>query len=1311
MYILKTLAVSAMAILSPLGGHVGPGLAAATAAVAEDWKDGGLAETTFDAVVADGPRAGKWKALGGSLKKLAGALGSTKLRGSNFNSDAAVVATSDETAGGVDESHLEKRERISSKAAAAALQKIRDDFDKKGLTESHAEKLPSEDYLKEITGNMYDSIKAANATNATTAPSTSDALMFMTDRLEGDTHTSAYQDAELCFDMFAEVLLPSMGHDSVHSPESLRNLTALNMTHEELKSVATLCSQEPFSARLEELGYDPDHFCPPFEQLLPIRVPMLPVEMQTNLTYLCGYLADDLFITAGEPECYHRLEEIIIRNAIANGKETPFPGATTTPTFNETFLDVCYSHRSIDNPNRNFCENALLTVHDLSNDFDRDVTTNVEFMSHMCDAIGFHLPHPNTTIALRYASRHVHHKPGGKHTKIRHMIADLFHYAGHFKHGFMDRNGQYISHPTDFLLDPEVEESAQTSDYVNKEQKNTWCTGLAFSVGGGISVEAGPMSVGGGVDWGFGNSNREREAYEESWVWGVCMDEDSINIAEQKDKAQAPETKDAKKNSKSGGSVSGGVEATVGFWRSVGDIPGSSKSYELSFQYLIVSGSIAVVTITSYDPAGKRAGWQYHQSFGGLMFSVGLSSPDKSIDFETSFCFGDYIEKKQFSVPDLTSCGKITYSMDFTPVDNDSTYSGLTAYYYKTKSDWDSKSRILINTWCSNPSQSGYQNHFDSYQVYGVGLQAYGNDAYKVGTLKVTQRMNFFDWIDILVMDSEDERETWSVSRDKYDSGGSYWHWEWNFDRKTRKFDDITSKDWRYSGFWQTKVTVDTWLGAGNNRELTDNDIIFKANGNHVETLHGTWHINHSTSGKIDVNGGGFNHMKLLEKFEIWTTSSHGFRHKNDMFTVDYVQATYKDRHGKICKGLNDVAGSDGVNTFGGNNSKGWCLIWSSTGGSCWDVPKKHCFSGKAGDAFYFNAITGNHGFGSTYRTDSHFCTPKIVSIIPGKRRFREVWPECSNEEDYLKIDSVAIDYDQENGLIPRSQVVDAIVNEEVQQISVDIYGNGQMHTVLLSNVQVTHMENVEDPELILPFSLSGAVLVEFPDFVFTVICDDAEEQMDCRVVRQLEYNVTQSSSTTLPTSSEELVDSCNAVADDISMECLDLEYTVALYAIASPHFSLVATMNNQDKVGNMECPRIISFNSLDGKKKRHVVQESLAEGLHHHVFGAAKLGDILKAEEQVDAIKDSEFDVESNNCVTFAANIWRRLGFKETVQLAEFLTENIVDDEGTPSFLNAMRSAKSATGRRALAALALGKDSMNKYVSNVVSSQLFIEE
>lgn len=134
----------------------------------------------------------------------------------------------------------------------------------------------------------------------------------------------------------------------------------------------------------------------------------------------------------------------------------------------------------------------------------------------------------------------------------------------------MDRNGQYIEHPSDFLLDPQVDELVQTTAEVNVNQKNTYCTGVAFSVGGGVSVEAGPMSVGSGVDWGFGVNNRDREKYEESWVWGICMNDDSINIADADQKAKSPAAKDAKKDNKSGGSVSAGIEATVGFWRSVG---------------------------------------------------------------------------------------------------------------------------------------------------------------------------------------------------------------------------------------------------------------------------------------------------------------------------------------------------------------------------------------------------------------------------------------------------------------------------------------------------------------------------------------------------------------------------------------------------------------------------------------------------------------------------------------------------------------------------------------------------------------------
>ena len=63
------------------------------------------AETTLDAVVTDGPRAGKWKALGVSLKKLAGAVSNAKLRGFNSDSDAAVVATSDVAAEAIDGFH------------------------------------------------------------------------------------------------------------------------------------------------------------------------------------------------------------------------------------------------------------------------------------------------------------------------------------------------------------------------------------------------------------------------------------------------------------------------------------------------------------------------------------------------------------------------------------------------------------------------------------------------------------------------------------------------------------------------------------------------------------------------------------------------------------------------------------------------------------------------------------------------------------------------------------------------------------------------------------------------------------------------------------------------------------------------------------------------------------------------------------------------------------------------------------------------------------------------------------------------------
>jgi hypothetical protein len=87
----------------------------------------------------------------------------------------------------------------------------------------------------------------------------------------------------------------------------------------------------------------------------------------------------------------------------------------------------------------------------------------------------------------------------------------------------MNKYGRYIDHPTDKLLDPTAEVAKFAAATVGEmtceegarrlnpemtcDQRNLYCTGLAFSVGAGVGVSAGPMSIGGGVDFGFGVGN------------------------------------------------------------------------------------------------------------------------------------------------------------------------------------------------------------------------------------------------------------------------------------------------------------------------------------------------------------------------------------------------------------------------------------------------------------------------------------------------------------------------------------------------------------------------------------------------------------------------------------------------------------------------------------------------------------------------------------------------------------------------------------------------------------------------------------
>jgi len=1270
--------------------------------------EGGAAAAPVDL---EGMNAGDaLKPLGspGALKKVSGLFKSD--RKNSVTTDTVVLSDAMERVQlrgaekDAEKMYLDKRESYATKAASIGLKKIHQDFDRKGLTGPKDEKLPSEEELKEIFAQIYD---AQDEDRNITHVGTTDAMMSMTDRLEGNVHTTSFQDASIVYDMFAEVLKEMTDtwyiRMNATDQEGLLNLTPLNMTENDLEHVAALCTDPKFSSRLVTLNYNPEDFCPAFQLLLPLRVPTLPVELQSDLAYLSGYLADDLFITAGEPECYHRMEEIILRNGVASGKETPFPAAASTSTFDQTFLSVCYSHRAPFNPDQTFCERALKKVHEINNRFESENVTNVEFISDMCDTLGLHLPHPNTTISLRFASPHVDHKPGGKHKKIRHMVADLFNYAGHYKHGFMDKNGEYIQHESDFLLDPVDEELLQTSADVNTAQRNTYCSGVSYSVGGGVSAEMGPLSIGGGVDFGFGNLDRERTNYAEAWVWGVCGLGDSVNIHDADDAAAA------KKDSKDQSSVpSFGIEASVGFWFSVGDIPGTSRTYELSFQYLIIQGSISVIDITHDGNDG--AGWSHSKGPGGFVFSVGLSSSKgKSIDFSDADCYGAVIPgtQKTWNVPNgIESCGAVKHSLDFSPVSSGDSADGITVWYWKNKSDWHyGTNRKMIDTWCGTPWRN---NWFYTNDFYAVGMVSHGTDAYNVATIKVTRQQSLTTWIDVMVHDSKVADQLWSVSNDPNDNGGSKYEWEWKKDGGTYHSRGLGA-GWRLDGMWHFNVMVDVWANVGWEGELTDNDIKFSQNGREIEILRGTKHYNHKTSGQIDVGGtGGFDGDKLLKEFRIDTTSS-GFRNKHDLFVIDRVRAEYWDRHHNKCTGLVDIKyTSSNYQWFGGDNSVGWCLIYNV--GGCWDVPKKHCYTSKVGDYWYFDGTTGSNGFYGSWRSsDGWKCKH------PGKQRFHETWPECNwNEFDMDSSKDNVLDYDTERGLIPRNEIVSAILGGS-QDVSVDIFGDGRLHKVLLSNAEIhTEYADVSDEGLALAFQISGAVFEEEPEVKFRITCGDASEDQNCEVTLVPNDATPETSSPPKPPPNPTMSPvacNTNADSDDIPPSCKDLDYDVALYAIENPHFSLVATLNEvaSATATALDCPEIIAFNSLSGEKKIHFVDESLAQDIPHHKFGAAKLGSILKAEEKAKPIQDSEFDIATNNCVHFAASIWRQLGFKEDAELAQFLIENIVGDGHTHNFLDGLHS--TASSRRALAAHALGTDALTDYFADVVYSELNIQK
>lgn len=212
-----------------------------------------------------------------------------------------------------------------------------------------------------------------------------------------------------------------MFQDTLHLTEN--ETTGMNFTSMDLVSVGLSCREEGISAQLVDLDYDPDHFCPAFSTLLPLRVELLPPEVTSNLEVLCSFLVEDLFMVAGEPPCMHHMEQIVLQNAKEAHTHVPFPHITSSPSFNQTFLGVCVKNLPVESDSVLFCQEQLLAVRSIPLD---NTTTIAEYTSNLCDSMNLTLPHPNVTLALRFASPHIpDHKPGGRKLKIRHVISDI----------------------------------------------------------------------------------------------------------------------------------------------------------------------------------------------------------------------------------------------------------------------------------------------------------------------------------------------------------------------------------------------------------------------------------------------------------------------------------------------------------------------------------------------------------------------------------------------------------------------------------------------------------------------------------------------------------------------------------------------------------------------------------------------------------------------------------------------------------------------------------------------------------------------
>ncbi len=327
----------------------------------------------------------------------------------------------------------------------------------------------------------------------------------------------------------------------------------------------------------------------------------------------------------------------------------------------------------------------------------------------------------------------------------------------------------------------------------------------------------------------------------------------------------------------------------------------------------------------------------------------------------------------------------------------------------------------------------------------------------------------------------------------------------------------------------------------------------------------------------------------------------------------------------------------------------------------------------------------------SPERTEQH--SSLALAANPNLRR--------GNMRELGNNEATVIDYEAGGGELTRDEVVNAVKeviagNKTTFQLNMMI--NDTLQVLLLQQDGMTVSTENLDSE----FTLVNAFIEKSPNVMYQVKCPASDGGNICTVKK---VNQQDEDGNDLVTC---FAEESTITKDDIPAECDEEMYDMALYALPGPHFILAGTKSldlNSSSSNTNNCPRSIAFSTMDGEQMGKQIVSPYMEDfkdLPKHALGLAALADVLKAEENAEAIDEASFDIVTNNCVNYASRIWRRLEFDETEDLANFLVRNIVVDEAQLEKL-----ASKHGGRRLLKDMF--KKGLEKFWKNVVYSQLYL--